>query len=118
MSNQKINNDSSESIIDHYYNDWWRISQHKYLRQDFIRKYKDEKDEVDWRLICIYQKLSEKFIIEFRDKVDWKWISKFQKLSGKFIKENIDKLNLEYLFENTHLSKEMKQEIKNYKVIS
>ena len=46
-----------------------------------------KEEDVSWSHISIYQKLSEKFIREFKDKVSWDWISKYQKLSEKFIKE-------------------------------
>ena len=52
---------------------WYRISDHRYFSEDFIREF---KDKVDWNKISYYQKLSEEFIKEFEDKVYWIWISK------------------------------------------
>ena len=132
------NNLSEEDIIKKYNNDWFEISRHQYLTEDFIRKYQDElywyyistcqilsedfiiefKEKVYWKYIFIYQKLSEKFIIEhvteYKDKVDWEYISWYKNLSLQFIKDNIDNLSIEKLLCNENISKEIKQELKMY----
>ena len=46
------------------YINWKKISEYKYLSEDFIREF---KDYVDWYNISLYQKLSEDFIREFKD---------------------------------------------------
>ena len=64
--------------------DWYYISEHKKLSEEFIREF---QDKFDWESISINQKLSEDFIREFKDKIDWKVVSSHQKLSEDFIRE-------------------------------
>lgn len=58
------------------------------------------KNQVDWKYISIYQKLSEIFITENKELVNWKYISEFQKLSETFISENSNKLSLDKIADN------------------
>ena len=66
---------------------------------DYINKecntYYTSLDKVNWKMISIYQKLSENFIREFQDKLDWDFISECQILSEDFIREFADKVNWE-----------------------
>lgn len=83
--------------------DWKYISEYQKLSEDFIREF---KDNVDWNCISKYQKLSEEFIREFKNKADWYYISKYQKLSEEFIKEfnlTIDLNN--WLYKSTKFKK-------------
>ncbi|MBI4723304.1 MAG: hypothetical protein HY769_09995 [Candidatus Stahlbacteria bacterium] len=63
---------------------WERICNNKELFQEFV---KENKDKVDWKLLCseiAYYWISEKFIREFQDKVDWKELSKIWTLHESF----------------------------------
>ena len=58
--------------------DWWYISMHKTLSEDFIREF---QDKVSWCDISIYQKLSIKFREEFKNKIDFKAFYKYNRKS-------------------------------------
>jgi hypothetical protein len=85
---------TDEEIIDGYYNDWYLISRHKYLSEEFIKKH---SDKVYWENISAYQKLSEEFIEEFSDKLFWRLVDIQNKFSEKFVKKFINKLNMKYI---------------------
>ena len=70
-------------------NDWRRISQHKYLTEEFMEKY---KDKIDWGIVSICQRLSESFIEKYQDKVDWVYINIHQELSKEFKDKHKEKL--------------------------
>ncbi|MFA7128499.1 MAG: hypothetical protein WC136_04960 [Sphaerochaeta sp.] len=82
--------------------DWRDISTFRKLSEDFIREF---SDKVNWEYISKFQKLSEDFIREFKDKVDWEYISKFQELSEGFIREFSNEVDWEYIssFQNLRL---------------
>lgn len=69
---------------------WYNISKHRKLTEDFIEKY---ADKVDWYHISSKQMISEEFIEKYTDEVNWKHISEFQKLTEAFIEKNIEKVN-------------------------
>ena len=64
--------------------DWYWISCHQTLSENFIREF---QDRVNWDDISYYQTLSEPFIREFQDRVNWYEISAYQMLSKEFRKE-------------------------------
>jgi hypothetical protein len=113
---------TEQEIIDKYtepptpaYINWWEISCHKGLSDDFIRKY---ADRVNWAYISYYQTLSEDFIREFKDRVDWEGISKKQTLSDDFLEEFEDKIVWKEIWNlgNEHLlSSEFKKRFKGHK---
>jgi hypothetical protein len=75
--------------------------------ESFLREFIKNIDNIDsgvWGIISGYQRLSERFIIDFKDKLDWKCISSFQVLSDKFIEEFKDKIDWAYLSINNSLS--------------
>ncbi len=57
-------------------------------------------DEVDWRAISRYQKLSEDFIIRWQDRLDWHLTTLHQNLSDSVIKLVRDKLASPTLIKN------------------
>lgn len=86
---------------------------YKFVSESFIREYQDyitnwekfwtyfkaseqfikECPHKCWYEISKYQKLSERFIHEYRDQVDWDRISEFQKLSKEFCYEHRKQVN-------------------------
>ena len=52
-----------------------------------------ELDNINWKKISQYEKLSEEFIEKFKDKVNFWRISQYQKLSEEFIQKFQDKVN-------------------------
>ena len=80
---------------------WRWISTYQKLSEPFIRKF---KGKVDWHCISIYQKLSEPFIREFKDNVYWYYISKYQNLSEPFIKEFKDNVCWDFISKYQKLS--------------
>ena len=46
-----------------------------------------ELDNINWKKISQYEKLSEEFIEKFKDKVNFWRISQYQKLSEEFIQK-------------------------------
>jgi len=71
-----------------------------------------DEGSINWELISIHQKLSEKFIRKFQDKVNWEWISQFQKLSENFIREFQDKVDWWYIIVYQNLSQDFITEMK------
>jgi hypothetical protein len=61
-------------------------------------------DRVGWVHVSSYQKLSERFISDFRDKVYWGCISQHQKLSEEFIRKNSFYVHWEYISRDQKLS--------------
>lgn len=96
---------SNKELINQYTRyaqvDWIKVSKHKYLSEDFIRKY---KDKLHWHEIVTYQKLSNNFIIESIEKIKWDGIlysaSRYQNLSEDVIMMFLS-LNLDLLREVT-----------------
>ena len=104
--------------------DWYHISAHQILSEEFIREFQDKVDwyliskcqtlsvgfirefqhEVTWHIISESQALSEGFIKEFQDKVNWKRISKYQVLSEEFIREFQDKVDWDRISRLQNLS--------------
>jgi hypothetical protein len=75
------------------------------------------QDKVDWYCISAHQKLSENFIREFKDKVDWVYISKYQKLSESFIKEfNLKISEDNWLYKSTEYKKDELLKTGKYKL--
>jgi hypothetical protein len=87
---------------DIYFNedDWFNISIHQTLSEEFIEKY---EDRVDWIYISRFQNLSEQFIEKYKDRLDWYYISIFQNLSDIFIIENYEYINCYYLMYNKNI---------------
>ena len=104
----------NESLNSSYENlsqiDWYYISIHQKLSEDFIREF---KDEVDWDFISKYQKLSEEFIERNKDLVDWYYISLYQNLSKEFIERNKDLVNWNLISMSQKLSEEFIQRNKD-----
>lgn len=89
---------------------WYDISIHQKLSEDFIREF---QDKVDWESISENQKLSEPFIREFQDEVDWDWISKYQNLSESFIREFQDNVDWWYISVYQNLSESFIREFQD-----
>ena len=90
--------------------DWYHISKHQKLSENFIREF---KNEVNWCRISKCQELSEEFIREFKDKIDWGEISRYQKLSEEFIREFQNKVNWYLISEYQNLSENFIREFQN-----
>ena len=58
-----------------------------------------ELDNINWKKISQYEKLSEEFIEKFKDKVNFWRISQYQKLSEEFIQKFQDKVNWYHIYE-------------------
>ncbi len=67
-----------------YKANFWHISAHRDLSEDFIKEF---KDKVYWKFISQEQKLSESFIRKFQVRLYWVEIVQSQYLSEDFIKE-------------------------------
>ena len=65
-----------KEIIEKYNNNWNKISTHKFLSEDFIRKF---ADKLNWKNISFHQKLSGSLLKEFKDKIIWEYVSLRQK---------------------------------------
>ena len=96
--------------INNFVVDWFYISKHQKLSEEFIEKY---IDKVEWHFISINQKLSESFIEKHINKVEWDCISIYQTLSEEFIEKHYNKVNWNYIFQWQTLSKEFLQKHKN-----
>ena len=59
------------------------------VSEEYLR---ENKDSIDWDIVCEYQKLSEPFIEEFQNYVNWSKISRCQKLSEPFMEKHLNKL--------------------------
>ena len=90
--------------------DWFFISYHSTLSENFIREF---QDNVEWECISNYQLLSEDFIREFADKVEWLYISNYQPLSEDFIREFKYKVRWENISQYQKLSEDFIREFKN-----
>ena len=99
----------ANAILGTNYNDWFDVSCHKGLTEDFIREF---ADKVYWGSISTYQHLAEDFIREFKDKVNWLTISVSQQLSEDFIREFADKVDWHSISKYQRLSKEFIEEFK------
>jgi hypothetical protein len=64
--------DSYKKIVDMYNGDWYLISKHQYLTEDFMIYY---SSCLYWSFITQYQKLSPDFIRRFQSKLDSKYLS-------------------------------------------
>ena len=89
---------------------WKAVCRYQKLSEEFIQEF---QDRVDWNCISEYQKLSEEFIREFADRVDWDYISSCQKISEDFIREFKDELDWDYLSFHQVLSEDFIREFKN-----
>ena len=77
-------------MIDKYDGNWWDISMHESLSEEFMHEY---KDKLFWKCISQAQLLSEEFIREYQNRVWWLGIAICQKsLSDAFREEFKDKL--------------------------
>jgi phosphoribosylanthranilate isomerase len=65
---------------------WRTLCMFQRVSVDFIRKH---QDIINWKMISIHQYLSEEFIEEFAHKVKWIYICLFQKLTKDFIRKMI-----------------------------
>ena len=74
--------------------------------------YDTPEENIDFRYVSFFQKLSEEFILEFQDKIDWGIISKTQKLSEEFIRKNKNFINWRRISENQTLSEDFIREYK------
>jgi hypothetical protein len=82
---------------------WRYISEYKKLSEEFMDKH---SDKVNWYYISQYQKLSEEFIEKHSDKVNWYYTSRCQRLSEEFIEKHSDKVNWGYISKYQILSEE------------
>ena len=100
----------ANKILGTNYDDWYYLSGHEGLTEDFIREF---ADKVDWYIVSRYQYLSENFIREFKDMVDWSWISESQHLSENFIREFTDKVDWDCISMYQHLSEDFIREFQD-----
>ena len=108
----------ANDILGTDYPNWKILSMYQHLSENFIREF---KDKVDWTNISGYQHLSEDFIREFKDKMDWTNISAYQRLSEGFIREFADRVNWNWISMYQHLSDDFIREFAdrlNWKAIS
>jgi hypothetical protein len=78
--------------------DWFYISIHRNLPEEFIEKYSDKiSDKINWDYVGREQKLSLKFMKKYANKLNWYYISYHQKLPIVFIKEFSDKIYFNYI---------------------
>ena len=54
------------------------------LSQEFLDRH---KFELDWKLVCEYQKLSEQLLTKFKEFIKWPLVSRHQKLTLPFIED-------------------------------
>lgn len=80
---------------------WKKVSQYKYLSENFMRKY---KHKIIWKDISCFQKLSESFMTEFRNMIDWDSASIYQSMSETFLKNNKKFINWNELSYIKHIS--------------
>ena len=104
---KKVKSINNMSELDNI--NWKKISQYEKLSEEFIEKF---KDKVNFWRISQYQKLSEEFIQKFQDKVNWSCISQYQKLNEEFIKKFQDKVNWIHISQYQKLSEEFIKEFK------
>lgn len=71
-------------------NDWKDICRFQILSEKFMRKY---IEYLDWNEIIVRQKLTEDFMRENEDKIDWEKASTFQRMSMNFMIEFADRLD-------------------------
>ena len=81
--------------------------------EEVLQYIRENKNKVNWDVVCRYQKLSEEFIQEFQDRVNCEYISKYQKLSEDFIREFADRVNWEFISEYQVLSEDFIREFKD-----
>ena len=81
--------------------------------EEILQYIRENKNKVNWKAVCRYQKLSEEFIQEFQDRVDWDCISEYQKLSEDFIREFKDELDWDYISFYQVLSEDFIREFKD-----
>lgn len=121
-----------------YIINWFRLCRIRTLNESFLREF---ADYFDWDEISLYQKLSIKFILEFRDKINLKYIlvnnqfnedeleqiihskkqqmewgickaCQFQKLSEQFMQKYYYALDWEQVIEHQKYSKEFENKFK------
>ena len=92
--------------------DWYRISECQHLSEDFIREF---KDKLDWQYISSNQHLSEDFLREFKEKVDWQNVSACQQISENLIRDFEDEVDWYWISRYQHLSEDFIREFA-YKV--
>ena len=100
----------ANEILGTNYQDWYEVSEHEGLTEDFIREF---ADRVHWLGISEYQHLSENFIREFADRVDWYRISECQHLSEDFIREFQNFVDWDTISIFQHLSEGFIREFKD-----
>ena len=60
--------EKANEVLGTNHQDWFAISSHEGLTEDFIRNF---ADNVYWTAISTHQRLSEDFIREFKDNLYW-----------------------------------------------
>jgi hypothetical protein len=103
---QQFSEDTLDTLVDAYGDDvdWRAISKYQKLSEDFIREH---VNEVDWNDISKFQKLSNNFINEFNYRVNWKYISAFQNMCLKFATKYRNRIDWFNACFNEHLSEEV-----------
>ena len=99
--------EKANEVLGTNYQDWFAISSHEGLTEDFIRVF---ADNVYWTAISTHQRLSEDFIREFKDRVIWHGISVWQCFSEDFIREFADRLDWDDISRYQHLSEDFIRE--------
>ena len=80
-------NEIRDKVLNGVLLDWYRISAHQKLSERFIREF---KDRIDWYSISRYQQLSEGFMNEFETRVDrQEQLKAFKRKSLKVKREEV-----------------------------
>lgn len=75
--------------------DWRLVIMHQKLSEKFIQKYESVFSESEFYMLPIWQKLSCSFIKKFKNKLNWMAISGHQKLTLSFLEEFQNKVDWE-----------------------
>jgi hypothetical protein len=116
------------------FQDWEKISQRRYLSEEFIREFqnslllddvsyfqilsedfiRDFQSKLNWINISAQQKMSDEFLIEFKHEIEWDWYFRRQIPSLFILKKFMIKSSIQSLeLVNTgNITKEELQEIK------
>ncbi|KAF2889656.1 hypothetical protein ILUMI_16517 [Ignelater luminosus] len=91
--------------------DWYIICIFRKLSEEFLREF---KNYIHWQNVCMFQQLSEGFIKEFENDVDWGIISGNQKISTEFVREFKHRIKWRTMSQCRKLSENFIREFKDY----
>ena len=78
------------------------------LSNNIISNIRMHPKRYDWMYISYYRTITEDFMREFKDYIIWKGVCLSQKMSKEFIMEFIDKIDFNLVIHNNDISKEVK----------